>query len=63
MMSDGDVIFVLCEDDWGSTFSQPCPTGEAVFSEEEARVWVKQANPGFKREYYRVIVVERPKGL
>ena len=47
-------VFVLMEDDSGTTFSQATPFGIAVDTEEEAKAFVKEATIGYSRSYEKV---------
>jgi len=46
-----EYIYILLEDSDGTTFSRPTPTGEAVWTKEEAQAWVKKQTRGYSRDY------------
>ena len=49
-------VYVLMEDDWGSTFSHTHPTGKTVRTKEEADKWVSEASWTGQRDYEEVRV-------
>jgi hypothetical protein len=50
-------IYILMEDADMTTWSHPSPTGQVVYSEEEAKKWVAEADEqegfGFTRRTYQ----------